>query len=693
MALANMAFLSSLWNRGLLRPSGRLLSCRWNREMGRSRRVQSFRKNVSAVRQWKMMSGTSSAPPTVKRLVDYQPPEYRISHVDLTFELSPENTLVRSILSIEPNGELKESISSPNYLVLDADPDLRLVPGSLKLDGVSLQESEYESLPESLTIRRGLSGPVLLESQVHIDPVHNRALEGLYMSGGNFATQCEAEGFRRITFFLDRPDVMATYRTTIVASKEMYPVLLSNGNRVDGGAVNEETGIVIGDGSDSSDFHYAVFEDPFPKPSYLFALVAGNLVHLQDSFKTMSGREVSLRIYVRDGDLDRCPYAMESLKRAMKWDEDEYGREYDLDTFNIVAVNDFNMGAMENKSLNIFNSKYVLASRETATDSDFNGVESVIAHEYFHNWTGNRVTCRDWFQLSLKEGLTVFRDQEFSGDMGSSSVNRIKNVVRLRESQFPEDAGPMAHPVRPSSYMEINNFYTATVYQKGAEVIRMLRTLVGDEGFRKGTDLYFERNDGKAVTCDEWVRSIQLANPDVDFGNFMLWYSQAGTPEISVDVTRDGSSIHLNMRQKIPDTPDGVTKQPMLIPISVGLISSSGTTPVVKLEGDPVESETKVLRLTESSQSFSLSNVPEGCRVSLLREFSAPVKLNVTYEGLEETDEDLCLQMAEDQDEFNRWEAGQRLATRIMLRNVVALNESGHMAGVLTGICNSSNIE
>ncbi len=519
----------------------------------------------------------------------------------------------------------------------------RLAEGGFRYDGRLLT---IETVPDRFT----------LEVETRIDPGANTALEGLYLSSGNYCTQCEAEGFRRITCFPDRPDVLTRFTTTIVADRAACPVLLSNGNPVDRGE--------LGDGK-----HFVTWEDPFPKPCYLFALVAGDLVRIEDRFITMSGREIALHIYVQEQNRDRCAHAMESLKKAMRWDEEVFGLEYDLDTYMIVAVDDFNMGAMENKGLNIFNSRYVLARPETATDADYEHIEGVIAHEYFHNWTGNRVTCRDWFQLSLKEGLTVFRDQEFSADMGSRPVKRIQDVNIIRSFQFREDSGPMAHPVRPDSYREINNFYTLTVYNKGAEVIRMLHTLLGREGFRRGMDLYFRRHDGQAVTCDDFVRAMEDAN-DRDLGRFRRWYSQAGTPELHFRTEYDAENraFHLYLRQSCPATPGQPEKRPFVIPVRLGLVDSQGR--------DMVED---LVELEEKETHCCWHDIPERPYLSLLRDFSAPVRLQGTAE-----DEDLAFLLAHDNDPFNRWDSGQRLALRFLLDQISAWQRTGrvHLPGL-----------
>ncbi|HEX2752982.1 MAG TPA: aminopeptidase N, partial [Alphaproteobacteria bacterium] len=459
---------------------------------------------------------TENAPQT-KYLKDYKKPDFEIEDIHLTFDIRDGITTVRAKMVF------KRSNPDAAALVLDGQ---ELTLKSVALDGEKLADNRYSVDADTLTVH-DVPDHFTLEVENDIHPEKNTALEGLYSSGGNYCTQCESEGFRKITYYLDRPDVMTKFTTRIEADQK-YPILLSNGNCIDKGALEDGR-------------HYAVWEDPFVKPAYLFALVAGDLGHIHDTFTTMSGRDVDLYIYVNKGNEDKCAHAMKALKDSMKWDEEKYGREYDLDIFNIVAVNDFNFGAMENKSLNIFNSKLVLAKPETATDADYLAIEGVVAHEYFHNWTGNRITCRDWFQLSLKEGLTVFRDQCFSGDMNSHAVQRIDDVEQLRNFQFPEDASPMAHPIRPDNYIEINNFYTATVYEKGAEIIRMIHTLLGDENYRKGTDLYFERHDGQAVTCDDFVQCMQDAS-GVDLTHFKLWYSQAGTPNLTVSTAYDDAA-------------------------------------------------------------------------------------------------------------------------------------------------------
>jgi len=581
----------------------------------------------------------SDKPQTI-RLADYQPPAYAIDHVDLHFDLDPQTTRVTSRLTIR---RLREG----EPLRLDGH-DLDLV--SVAVDGRTLATNEYRLDDQSLTLA-DLPDACALEIVTEIHPSANTSLGGLYTSGGNFCTQCEAEEFRKITYYLDRPDVMARFTTTLVADKAGYPVLLSNGNLIDSGELDDGR-------------HWARWEDPFPKPSYLFALVAGDLARIEDTFTTLSGRTVDLHIYVQHHNVDKCEHAMRSLQKAMRWDEQTYGREYDLDLYQIVAVDDFNMGAMENKGLNVFNSRYVLARPDTATDADYLGIESVIAHEYFHNWSGNRVTCRDWFQLSLKEGFTVFRDQTFSADMNSRGVQRIQDVNVLRTHQFREDAGPMAHPVRPDSYVEINNFYTVTVYNKGAEVVRMLAHLVGAEGFRRGTDLYFERHDGQAVTTDDFVRAMEDAN-ETDFSQFKLWYSQAGTPALTVRQRHDAEArtLTLDVRQHCPPTPGQPEKQPFHIPLAVGLLDAEGNDLPLCLEGEQQPgATTRVLHLREASQSFTFTDVPAGAVPSLLRGFSAPVKLEDDL-----TDAQRYFLMAHDSDPFSRWEAGQKMALQTLM--------------------------
>ncbi len=594
-------------------------------------------------------------------LKDYRPPDYLIDQVELRFDLSDEATEVRSRLRLRKN-PASEQTSPP--LRLDGE-GLELL--ELTLDGRSLAADEYHIEEGQLTLPR-VPTQFTLASRVKIQPRENTRLEGLYQSNGMYCTQCEAEGFRHITFFPDRPDVMAEFTTEIIADQTRYPVLLSNGNLID-----EQ---ILSDGR-----HRAIWHDPFPKPCYLFALVAGDLRYLQDSYTTGSGREVDLRIYVEPENIDKCDHAMRSLKHAMVWDEEKYGREYDLDIFMIVAVNDFNMGAMENKGLNIFNSKFVLARADTATDRDFQGIEGVIAHEYFHNWTGNRITCRDWFQLSLKEGLTVYRDQEFSADMGSRGVKRIEDVRLLRSHQFAEDAGPMAHPVRPDSYMEINNFYTVTVYEKGAEVVRMQANLLGPELYRKATDLYFERYDGQAVTTEDFVRCMEDASGR-ELNQFRRWYSQAGTPNINVSSAYDAEQgrYRLHFTQCCPDTPGQRDKPPFHIPVEIALLSSSGEELPLQLAGEAAGiGSRRVLELTETEQRFDFIGLGEAPVPSLLRGFSAPVKLHYDY-----SDAELMFLMAHDTDEFNRWDAANTLAQRTLLA-LIAAQQAGEPLQIEAG--------
>jgi aminopeptidase N len=583
------------------------------------------------------------------RLAEYRPPDFLIDTVDLVFELGDSDTRVKSRLRIRRNPESSDQTAA---LHLDGE-ELALV--SLALDGEPLGPNRYELPAEGGLIVADVPDAFSLDIETGISPKTNTALSGLYMSGGNFCTQCEPEGFRRITYFVDRPDVMARYTTTIIADKGRFPVLLSNGNPVESG-------------EDGDRRHWAKWVDPHPKPSYLFALVAGDLVAVPDRFTTRSGKEVALAIWVRRGDEDKCGHAMASLKKAMRWDEDVFGLEYDLDVFNIVAVSDFNMGAMENKGLNIFNTRYVLAKPDTATDTDYQNIEAVIAHEYFHNWTGNRVTCRDWFQLSLKEGLTVFRDQEFSADQGSRAVRRIAEVRTLRAVQFPEDDGPLAHPVRPDSYIRIDNFYTPTVYNKGAELVRMIHTLIGKEGFRRGMDLYIRRHDNHAATIEDFVAAMQDAG-GLDLGQFKRWYEQAGTPEITIEDRWDASarSYELTAQQRVPPTPGQPDKLPMLIPLAMGLIGPEGTELPSRLE-DEVAGRigTRVLPFADVRQSFRFVDVPAPPVPSLLRGFSAPVKLkDVPLDRLK-------FLAVHDTEPFARWEAGQQVAAKILLDRIAA---------------------
>jgi aminopeptidase N len=570
--------------------------------------------------------------PTAVLRSAYLPYAFQVEEVDLRFELDSKATLVRSRLVLK-----RDPAQPDGPLVLDGEA-LELV--SLRLNGEVVGENRYRRLPTGGLEIDGVPEAAVLEVETRIDPDANSELSGLYTSGGAFFTQCEAEGFRRITFFPDRPDVMARYTTTISADRASVPVLLGNGNPtasgVDGGK------------------HWATWTDPHPKPSYLFALVAGDLVPVRDSFTTRSGRKVDLAIWVRRGHEDACGHAMDSLKRSMTWDEEVYGLEYDLDVFNIAAVSDFNMGAMENKGLNVFNTKYVLARPETATDADYQGIEAVIAHEYFHNWTGNRVTCRDWFQLSLKEGLTVFRDQQFSADMGSPAVKRLGDVRGLRAAQFREDAGPLAHPVRPESYIAIDNFYTATIYNKGAEVVRMLHRLAGVDGFRRGMDLYIARHDNQAVTIEDFVSAIG-DGAGLDLSPFLAWYDQAGTPELSFSETYDAAARRyvLTLRQETKPTPGQPTKKPLPIPVAMGLLGPDGAQVAERL-----------LLLDEASQDFVFEDVAARPVPSLLRGFSAPVKLV----GMDRAR--LRFLAAHDTDPFVRWDSLQGYATELMLERI-----------------------
>ena len=582
--------------------------------------------------------------PRVIHLKDYRVPDYLIDETHLNFELFEDHSLVQARLVMRRNPAAKDHALPP--LVLDGQ-QLELL--ELSLDGQILDAADYQLDDHHLTLQPKAEHFVL-ESRVRIHPEQNTALEGLYKSGKMFCTQCEAEGFRKITFYLDRPDVLSRFTTRVEADQARYPVLLSNGNPIDAGSA-------------ANGRHWATWQDPFKKPSYLFALVAGNLEYLEDSFTTLSGRKVTLRIFVAPQNLDKCQYAMTSLKKAMAWDERTYGREYDLDIFMIVAVDDFNMGAMENKGLNIFNTNAVLAEAHTATDAAHQRVEGVVAHEYFHNWSGDRVTCRDWFQLSLKEGFTVFRDAEFSADMNSRTVKRIQDVAFLRTNQFAEDDGPMAHPVRPDSFIEISNFYTLTVYEKGAEVVRMIRTLVGDEGFRCGSDLYFERHDGQAVTCDDFVKAMEDAN-GVDLTQFRRWYSQAGTPRLKVSEAYDAASqrYSLTFTQSTPVTPGQTEKLPFVIPVDLALLDANGQELPLRLQGESgAVTGSRVLRVTEAHQSFSFEGLAQKPVPSLLRGFSAPVKLSFPYDR-----DQLLFLMRHDSDGFNRWDAGNQLAVQAL---------------------------
>lgn len=594
---------------------------------------------------------------SVNYLKDYQPADFVIETVDLSFELLPTATLVTNRLSV------KKAQVQASQLKLNGE-NLELV--SVRIDEQVLTKTDYQQ--DDLFLTLNIEGSeCVVEIVTRVNPESNTALEGLYRSGGNYCTQCEAEGFRRISYFLDRPDVLSVYTTTIIADKATNPVLLSNGNLVE-----------FGDLEDGR--HFATWHDPFKKPCYLFALVAGDLAHMEDHFKAQDGRDICLRIYTDSAHLSKCRHAMDSLIHSMRWDEERFGRIYDLDIYMIVAVDDFNMGAMENKGLNVFNSKYVLADPQTATDTDFEGVEAVIAHEYFHNWTGNRITCRDWFQLTLKEGLTVFRDQEFTADRLSPAVKRIEDVRRLRSVQFPEDAGPTSHPIQPQSYIEMNNFYTMTVYEKGAEVVRLYQTLLGRDGFRKGMDLYFERHDGQAVTVQDFRQAMADAN-QVDLAQMHQWYIQPGTPVLKIETDYD--AIHkrykIHCQQLIPSLVDA---NPQLIPIKIGLLSPSGEPLVLSpaeacADSIRIEGDSAVLQFTQSNQSFEFTGIESAPVPSLLREFSAPVKLQYDYSLAE-----LEFLAQHDTDSFNRWESAQRLAVTDLMHNVTRLqNGESYLLG------------
>ncbi|MHB1094206.1 aminopeptidase N [Thiobacillus sp.] len=597
--------------------------------------------------------------PVTLFLKDYTPPAWWIEAVDLHIAIRDDHAEVRSRLHCTRNPAVAASA-----LVLNGEA-LELI--SLTLDRSALDTARYTHADDLLTIAGPLPDACVLETVVRILPDQNTQLSGLYRSRDGYFTQCEAEGFRRITFFPDRPDVMAKFTCTVEADRTRFPHLLSNGNPVAAGTCD-----------DDATRHWARWEDPYAKPCYLFALVAAKLDVLEDEYVTASGRRVRLAVYVEPGKLDQCGHAMAALKKAMRWDEQRFGLEMDLDRYMIVAVGDFNMGAMENKGLNIFNTKYVLARPDTATDADYQGIDRVVAHEYFHNWTGNRVTCRDWFQLSLKEGLTVFRDQEFGADTHSRAVTRIQEVRALRVGQFPEDAGPMAHPIRPASYAEINNFYTATVYNKGAEVIRMIHTLLGRDGFRRGMDLYFERHDGQAVTCDDFVAAMQDAS-GVDLTQFRRWYARAGTPRLRAETAYDAATQRCTLtltqhlaptayEKRLGESGQSIVEGTLHIPVALGLVLPDGSDASLKLAGEAEAcGTTRVLSLTEATQAFVFEAIPAAPVASLLRDFSAPVLLE-----LEQTDAELAHLMAHDSDAFNRWEAGQRLATRVLLAGIAA---------------------
>ncbi|KVW96045.1 aminopeptidase N [Thiobacillus denitrificans] len=604
--------------------------------------------------------------PNTIYLKDYTPPTWLVDTVDLHVAIHQGHAEVRARLACRRNPQ-----GAGGTLVLNGEA---LALQAVSLDGDALAPARYTVADDTLSIMGEDAGPLpdafLLETVVRIEPDSNTQLSGLYRSKDGYFSQCEAQGFRRITFFPDRPDVMARFTCTIEAERERFPQLLSNGNRVASGTCEHD-----------ASRHWARWEDPFPKPAYLFALVAASLDMLEDEFVTRSGRTVRLAVYVEPGKLDQCGHAMAALKKAMRWDEERFGLEMDLDHYMIAAVSDFNMGAMENKGLNIFNTKYVLARPDTATDGDYQAIDRVVAHEYFHNWTGNRVTCRDWFQLSLKEGLTVFRDQEFGADTHSRAVTRIQEVRALRVGQFPEDAGPMAHPVRPASYAEINNFYTATVYNKGAEVVRMIHTLIGREAFRQGMDLYFQRHDGQAVTCEDFVAAMQDA-AGVDLTQFRRWYARAGTPRLKAEGAWDAASRRYTLtltqslaatayEQRLADAGMPIVEGPLHFPVALGLVLPDGTDAPLRLAGETApQGTTRVLSLTAATQTFVFEDIPAAPVASLLRDFSAPVQLD-----FEQTDAELAHLMAHDTDAFNRWEAGQRLATRVLLAGIAAGGE------------------
>ncbi|NOV31406.1 aminopeptidase N [Methylomonas sp. ZR1] len=589
------------------------------------------------------------ASPQTVFLKDYTPPEYLIEQIELNFDLDEQHTQVRSTLNLRRNPQSQDSSTALTLL----GEELQLV--SIAIDGQALEQNQYALGEEALVVHEvPQDRPFQIVIENVINPQANTALEGLYLSSSMLCTQCEAQGFRKITWFLDRPDVMSRFKTTLTGDKSKYPVLLSNGNKT-------------GSGDLENNRHWVSWEDPFAKPCYLFALVAGQLECVADEFITMSGRRIALEIFVEQHNVDKCAHAMQSLKNAMRWDEETYGLEYDLDLYMIVAVDHFNMGAMENKGLNVFNTKFVLARPDTATDSDYEHIEGVIGHEYFHNWSGNRVTCRDWFQLSLKEGFTVFRDQQFSGDRTSPAVKRIEDVNALRTRQFAEDAGPLAHPIRPEAYIEINNFYTLTVYEKGAEVVRMLHTLLGAAGFRKGCDLYFQRHDGQAVTCEDFVKALEDAN-GVELKQFRLWYSQAGTPVLMVSQQYDSKSqqLHLTIQQNCPPTPNQPVKAPLHIPVKLGLLAADGSAAQIHYN-DSSQAEI-TLNVTEAEQTFSFAQLPQPPVVSLLRGFSAPVTLK-----MERSLDELAFLLRHDSDTFNRWEAGQQLAVQVIFKLIDAI--------------------
>jgi len=587
------------------------------------------------------MKSSTSQPQTIY-LKNYQEPNFYIKSTDLNFQIFEDKTVVRSRLTVEKNINKNKGQED---LVLNGE-ELKLL--SVTVDGELLSPNTYQCSDKTLVLS-DLPSQFILEIETQIHPDKNTALSGLYKSDGMFCTQCEAEGFRRITYYLDRPDVMAIFTTTIEADKKAYPVLLSNGNLVDKG--------------EDGDRHWAKWHDPFKKPAYLFALVAGDLTEIKDHYLTQSGKKVSLSIFVEAENAQKCDHAMQALKHSMQWDEQKYGLEYDLDIYMIVAVNNFNMGAMENKGLNIFNSKYVLADQATATDADFQGVEMVIGHEYFHNWTGNRVTLRDWFQLSLKEGLTVFREQQFTADMGTPIVNRISDVKQIRTRQYAEDSGPIAHPVRPNAYMEINNFYTMTIYYKGSEVIRMLHTLLGEAGFRAGMDLYFKRHDGQAVRVEDFINAMSDAT-QTDLTQFMNWYHQAGTPVVTVVKHFDSTTniLRFDFSQSCPKTPGQDEKKPFVIPIKIALYDAQGKQYPIAEHPDIKQTESGTFFVLDSeSASLSFKSIDKPLVPSFLGNYSAPVKLHMDY-----SEADLTLIIQHDQDGFNRWDKSQCYKSQVI---------------------------
>ena len=588
--------------------------------------------------------------PKVTKLSEYRPPQYKVSHIELNFKLDKECTAIRSKLSVVATLS-NQPVTEP--LVLDGE-DLELV--FVAVNGRALAKEEYAYSPKALTIFTPPDGDFSIEIEVRIQPDKNTKLEGLYKSGGSYCTQCEAEGFRRLTYHLDRPDVTSIYTVRIEAERSRHPILLSNGNQISSGD--------SGDGR-----HWVKWHDPYPKPSYLFALVAGDLAVVEDKFRTLTGRVVTLRIYVEHGKEDRCQHAMNSLKNAMSWEEKRFGLEYDLDIYMIVAVSAFNMGAMENKGLNIFNDKYILANSETATDTDYANIEAIIAHEYFHNWTGNRVTLRDWFQLSLKEGLTVFRDQEFSRDVRFGAVKRIQDVRTLRARQFLEDAGPLAHPVRPEFYIEINNFYTATVYEKGAELVRMVETIVGREGFTRGVQRYLKINDGRAATVEDFLAAIEKET-EIDLSQFGIWYSQAGTPKIEINKSYNAvdETCILSFHQSTAKTPGQLTKPPLHIPIRLSLLDRSSGQPMpLRFKNDEFSSTqtTITAELRKTEEKIEFLGITSDPVISALQDFSAPVILSSQL-----TNSDYAFLLANDNDLFNRWDAGQQYAVNYLLEAV-----------------------